>query len=81
MRKLARKVWNGWKKVALRIARFQTALLLTLFYFLLLVPTGFVFGLFGWDPLAKRRLQRRKSSNWQPAKLPEPDREALKHQS
>ncbi len=81
MRKLARKIWNGWKKVALKIARFQTALFLSIFYFLILVPVGLVFKLFGWDPLETRKLKRERSSNWKAVSQDEPDLEALRRQS
>lgn len=81
MKKFARKVWNGWKKIALKIGRFQTALFLSIFYFLILVPVGFVFKLFGWDPLETRRPKRERSSNWKAVSLDEPDLEDLRRQS
>ena len=81
MRKLARKFWNGWKKVALKIGRFQTALLLSIFYFLILVPVGLVFNLFGWDPLEMKKRHRERSSNWKTISSDEPDIEALRRQS
>lgn len=81
MRKLARRVWNGWKKIAIKIGRFQTALLLSIFYFVILVPVGLVFKLFGWDPLKARQKQRHQSSNWQAVSNDEPDIESLRRQS
>ncbi len=64
MKWLLRKIWSGWKTVALKVARFQTAVLLTLFYFVILVPLGLVFRLFGWDPLEARRKHLNKATNW-----------------
>ena len=81
MRKFARKVWNGWKKVALKFARFQTALFLSIFYFLILVPVGLVFNLFGWDPLEMKKRSRQRSSNWKTINSDEPDIESLRRQS
>jgi len=81
MKKLARKIWNGWKKVALKIGRFQTALLLTLFYFLVLAPFGALFRLFGWDPLKTSRRHLRSGTNWSDVADGEPDLESLRRQS
>lgn len=81
MKKFARKVWNGWKKIALKIGRFQTALFLSIFYFLILVPVGLIFKLFGWDPLEAGKPKRKRSSNWKAVSQDEPDLEALRRQS
>ena len=81
MKRIALRIWNGWKKIALKIARFQTALLLTLFYFLMLVPLGLVFRLFGWDPLQTSRRNRSKKTNWSPVSDSEPDLTTLRRQS
>ena len=81
MKKIAIKIWNGWKKIALKIARFNTALLLTLFYFLILAPIGGVFRLFGWDPLRVKRRHHSKTTNWTPVVDGEPDIQSLRHQS
>ena len=81
MRKFARKVWNGWKKIAIKIGRFQTALLLSIFYFLILVPVGSLFKLFGWDPLEARKRCCKRPSNWKEIGKDEPDIEALRRQS
>jgi len=81
MKKFALRIWNGWKRIALKIARFQTALLLTLFYFLMLAPIGSVFRLFGWDPLQTGRRHRRKNSNFSDIIDCEPDLPSLKRQS
>ncbi len=81
MKRIARKIWNGWKKIALKFARFQTALLLTLFYFLMLAPLGLVFRLFRWDPLQTGRRHRTKKTNWSPVTDSEPDLTTLRRQS
>jgi len=39
-------LWQYWKKIAHRIGIFQSKLVLTLFYFTLLLPVGIVFSLF-----------------------------------
>ncbi|MFQ6007771.1 MAG: hypothetical protein ACE5K8_02360 [Candidatus Zixiibacteriota bacterium] len=81
MRNVSKKIWLGWKKVALKIARFQSTLLLTLFYFLILVPLGLVFRLFGWDPLESRRSCLSKTSNWKPVTCGEPSLVDMHRQS
>ena len=81
MRKVLKKIWAGWKKVALKIARFQTGLLLTLFYFFLLVPLGLIFKLFGWDPLESRRKSLYKATNWKSVTRGEPSLEEMRRQS
>jgi hypothetical protein len=81
MKKIALRIWNGWKKIALKIARFQTALLLTLFYFLMLAPLGSLFRLFRWDPLQTGRRHHRKDSNWSRVVDGEPDLPSLRRQS
>jgi hypothetical protein len=81
MKEIARKIWNGWKRVALKIGRFNTALLLTLFYFLILTPVGALFRLFGWDPLQTSPSHRRKAGNWSDVTDGEPDLTSLKRQS
>ena len=55
MRKFARKIWNGWKKIAIKIGRFNTIVFLSIFYFLVLTPVGLLFNLFGWDPLEMKK--------------------------
>jgi hypothetical protein len=48
---LARKLWEGWKRIARKIGDFQARVLMTLFYFLVLGPVAMVLR---WrsDPLA-----------------------------
>ena len=81
MKKVLRYIWSGWKKVASKVARFQTILLLTFFYFLIVAPFGAVGALFGWDPLETRRKNLNKATNWKPVAHPEPDAERMRRQS
>jgi len=81
MKKFLKRIWESWKKIALRIARFQTNILLTLFYFLVLAPFGLLLRLFGWNPLESRQKDFQKSSNWKSVDQTEPDLEAMRRQS
>ena len=81
MKKVLTRIWVGWTKIALRFARFQTNLLLTLFYFFILAPLGLLFRLFGWDPLESRARNLKKTTNWRTVAQGEPDLEALRRQS
>jgi hypothetical protein len=55
-----RKIWEGWKRVGGFIGDFIGRLILTLFYFTLVLPFGLIMRLFG-DPL---HLKKRKSPSW-----------------
>lgn len=44
--KILKKAWGKWKVIAHHIGVFQSRLILTLFYFILLFPIGIIFGLF-----------------------------------
>jgi len=81
MKKVLTKIWVGWKKIALKFARFQTNLLLTLFYFFIIAPLGLIFRLFGWDPLESQARNLKKTTNWKTVAQGEPDLEALRRQS
>jgi hypothetical protein len=81
MKKLLKKIWTGWKKIAHTIGRVQTVIILTLFYFLILAPLGALFRLFGWDPLVTGGFNSSKKSNWQEVGIKSPDLESLKRQS
>lgn len=52
-----RKVWEWWKRVALKIGSFQARLILTIFYYVLLAPFSLLVRLL--DPLAINRNSRR----------------------
>lgn len=81
MKKFLKKAWEGWKKIAHRIGRFQTMLLLSLFYFLVIAPLGSLFRLFGWDPLETKGFKSGKQSSWRKIDSKSHQLESLKHQS
>ena len=81
MRAVLRKIWFGWKTFAHKFGRFQTLVLLTLFYFIVLAPLGSLFRLFGWDPLQTRARCLSQNSNWRKVVQPEPDLESMRRQS
>ena len=58
---MLRKFWKNWKSYARAIGRFESRILLFLFYFVILTPFGLAIRMFS-DPLHIRTLQR--SSNW-----------------
>lgn len=81
MKKFLKTVWEGWKKAAHRIGRFQTMLLITLFYFLVIAPLGMTFRLFGWDPLETKGFKSSKQSSWKKIISKSHEYESLKRQS
>ncbi len=81
MKELLRKLWEGWKRLALRIGRLQTGVILTLVYFFVISPWGILMRLFGWDPLETRLSSRRKPTNWKPASDSEPDLNSMRRLS
>jgi hypothetical protein len=44
--KYLRCLWNKWKAVAHSIGLFQSRIILTLFYFIIMLPAGIVFSFF-----------------------------------
>jgi hypothetical protein len=52
--------WGRWKELSQKAADFQARILLTVFYFTLMVPFGLVFGIVK-DPL---RIKRRPSGTY-----------------
>lgn len=81
MKIFLKKIWEGWKKVAIVIGRVNTVIIMTVFYFLIIAPIGLIFRLFGWDPLQVRKKQRLKGSNWKKIADSEPDIETMSRQS
>ncbi len=51
---LFKQLWQGWVKVAKKIGDFQARLMLTIFYFVLILPMGLIARMFA-DPLALKR--------------------------
>ncbi len=77
MTEVLKKFWAGWKKVALRVARFQTIILLTVFYFVILVPFGGLARLFRWDPLETSKRHLKRGSNWKKTRDQRPDLKSM----
>ena len=46
-----RRVWQGWKRIAAKIAHVQGHILLGAIYFVVVAPLGILFRLMGQDPL------------------------------
>lgn len=44
--KILQRIWERWKIIAHHIGVFQSRVILTLFYFILLLPIGIIFGFF-----------------------------------
>jgi hypothetical protein len=55
--KILRLVWSQWLRIARRIGVFESRLLLTLFYFTLLLPLGLLFSLLA-DPFGVKTKKR-----------------------
>lgn len=81
MKNTLKKLWEGWKKVAHKIGRFQTMVIVSLFYLLVISPIGLTFKLFGWDPLDSRKSKQRQATNWKPVERKENDLTSIKRQS
>jgi hypothetical protein len=54
MRSFFRALYRGWMRLAHALGRVNTAILLSLFYYLVITPVGFVRRLTGNDPLPKK---------------------------
>jgi len=76
-----KNLWRGWTRIVRRIARWQTIILVTIFYFLALAPLGAVMRLFGWDPLRTSLFSSRQSTNWGAVPDGKPGLESLRRQS
>jgi len=81
MKTLFKKIWESWKRFAHRVGRAQTVILITIFYFLIMVPLGALFKLLGWDPLKEKSFNLRATSNWKEVVNKSPDIESLRRQS
>ena len=49
-----RRLWEGWKRIARKIGDFNARVILTLFYFILLLPFAMILKLFT-DPLGIKK--------------------------
>jgi len=79
-RPLWRRLLDGWLVVVARFGEVQTAVLLALFYALLIGPMAGFAGAARWDMLAKRNLGS-PGSVWCDADTAKPDLERAKLQS
>ncbi len=64
------KVWQAWRELAGYVGDFQARLLLTVFYFIVVLPFGLLARL-GMDPLSLRRVPAR--SAWTARSSEKPD--------
>ena len=55
-----RRVWNRWLRIAQVVGDFQARVVLSLFYFVIVLPFGLAVRLFG-DPLG---LRRSRETSW-----------------
>jgi len=60
MRQFLRAAWQGWKRIAEKIGRFQAKVLWGLLYFVVVAPFALGLKLFA-DPL---RIKKRPSQSW-----------------
>lgn len=81
MKKLLKNLWSGWKRIAHRIGRFQTRVIVAAAYLLILSPLGLFGRLVGWDPLEANRKNLKKTTNWKEMRDREPDLESMRRQS
>lgn len=81
MKAFFKRVWEKWKVIAHIIGKFNTKVILTLAYFLIISPIGAIFRLFGWNPLDKLSKNDKAISNWKEIENKEPDIQSLKRQS
>ncbi len=56
-------IYYAWMSLAVVLGFVMTRVLLTIFFCLIIVPTGLAFRLFGYDPL-HRKLDREGSTYW-----------------
>lgn len=75
---MLRNLWHRWLGFARKIGTFQSRVLLTLFYFLVVTPFGLAMRLFG-DPL--QRKHRPAKSAWKPRATRDVDLTAARRQS
>ena len=75
--RLLKQLWDGWKRLAEKIVRVQTLILLTLLYVILILPFGILASLFG-DPLGIRRPAG--ASLWRSRGTPPADLDAARRQ-
>ncbi|MEA3336578.1 MAG: hypothetical protein U9R25_11755 [Chloroflexota bacterium] len=75
---MIRNLWARWLVLARKIGDFQSRVLLTLFYFLIITPFGLAVRVFG-DPLHLRH-DSQQTSEWLPRETADIDLDAAHHQ-
>lgn len=71
-----RRAWEGWKRLAHKIGVFNTRVIMSVLYFLVVLPTGLIFKAFS-DPL---QLSEPKDSNWVPLPPHTDNLDSARHQ-
>ena len=59
-----KKVWQRWVRVTLKIASFQAGIVLTIIYFIFIVPLGFLLQVFFKQALIGHNIYATKNSYW-----------------
>ncbi|KAA3631247.1 MAG: hypothetical protein DWP97_13655 [Calditrichaeota bacterium] len=80
MKQFFKNIWEKWKVIAHKIGQFNTKVIVTVIYFLMISPLGALFRLFGWNPL-DHSFHSDKNTNWKDVQKQNPDFESLKRQS
>jgi hypothetical protein len=58
LKKQLKELWQRWQKVAKKIGDFQARLILSLFYFIIVLPVGLIARVFA-DPLGLKKTAAR----------------------
>ena len=74
---MLKQLWSRWKAIATTIGNFQSRLILTLFYFVVVTPFGLAVRFLS-DPLCLKH--RRGSTFWQAKELSEPTLDQARRQ-
>ena len=77
---MLRSLWNRWKAFGQKVADFQARLILTLVYFIIVLPFGLFVRWFS-DPLQMKTRSESRESLWLPKHLDEPTLENSRSQS
>ncbi len=78
MKKGLKALWNGWKWLAGKIGRFQTKVLLTISYLLVVGPTWVLMSLLDKNPLKNR--SARNTDYWSPCQSTDDELESARRQ-
>jgi len=80
MKQFFKNIWEKWKIIAHKIGQFNTKIIVTVVYFIMISPLGALFRLFGWNPL-DLSFHSENKTNWKDVQKQNPDIESLKRQS